>query len=449
VSTKRNKSSITVGFVALGCPKNLVDSERMLAQIACAGLIITQDADNADIVVINTCGFISPAKDEAMEAIQKAVRQKQKGNVRKVIVTGCLPQRLGKALLEQTPGIDAIVGLERRDNIVEVIKKTLAGNSSVQLVTPDFTALPDDRVRLRITPRHYSYLRISEGCSRKCAFCTIPSIRGKSRSKSKEIVIAEAKDLVHSGAVELNIIGQDITTYGRDLEGGENLPNLLTGLAKIPGLTWIRLMYLYPTGITDRLIDTVADNEKVVHYFDIPLQHINPHILKLMRRPHSKERICRLIEKLRTRLPRCTIRTTLIVGFPGETDDRFAELLDFVKWARFDHLGCFTFYPEQGTPAAQFPHQIPLKIKKHRYDEIMKAQQRIVFEKNRSRIGHTLTCLIDKVNEKRGIAIARYFGQAPQIDSVCIVKNDKSSPGDLVEAKVIGSKDYDLLCEQI
>jgi ribosomal protein S12 methylthiotransferase len=449
MSTKRNKSCVTVGFVALGCPKNMVDSERILAQIARAGLIITQDADNADVVIINTCGFISPAKDEALDAIRKAVRQKQKGRVRKVIVAGCLPQRLGKALLEQTPGIDAIVGLEHRDNIVEVIKKTLLNDSLVQLVKPDFTALPDDRVRLRITPRHYSYLRISEGCSRKCAFCTIPAIRGKSRSKPKGTVIAEAKDLVHSGAVELNIIGQDITTYGRDLKSGENLPDLLTDLVKIPRLAWIRLLYLYPTGITDRLIDTVASCEKIVPYFDIPLQHINPHILKLMRRPHSKDRICRLIEKFRTRLPDCVIRTTLIVGFPGETDARFEELLDFVKWARFDHLGCFTYYPEEGTPAARFPHQIPLKIKKQRYDEIMKAQQRIVFEKNKSRLGQTITCLIESVSEKRKTAAARFFGQAPQIDSLCIIKHCNASPGDFIRVKIIGSRGYDLLCRQI
>jgi ribosomal protein S12 methylthiotransferase len=459
---KRSKSCVTVGFVALGCPKNMVDSERLLAQIARAGLVITQDPDNADVVVINTCGFISPAKNEALDAIRKAVRQKQKGHVRKVIVAGCLPQRLGKDMLKQTPGIDAVVGLEHRDNIVEVIKKTLADDSPVQLVTPGFTSLPDDRVRMRITPRHYSYLRISEGCSRKCAFCTIPAIRGKSRSKPEEIIIAEAKDLVASGAVELNIIGQDITTYGRDLSrrlavagtvtvGSDSpgLPDLLTALAKIPRLVWIRLLYLYPTGISDRLIETVASSEKIVPYFDIPLQHINPQILKLMNRPHSKDRIYKLIENLRSRIPGCVIRTTLIVGFPGETDARFEELLDFVKWARFDHLGCFTYYPEEGTPAAQLPHQVPQRIKKYRYSEIMKAQQKIVFEKNKSGLGRTVTCLIDSVDAKRKTAAARYFGQAPQIDSICIIKNCNVSPGDFIEVKIISSQDYDLLCEQI
>lgn len=449
MSVKRNKSCVTVGFISLGCPKNMVDSERLLAQIASAGLVITQDVDNADIVVINTCGFISPAKDEALAAIRKSVRQKQKGNVRKVIVAGCLPQRLGKDMLEQAPGIDATVGLEHRDNIVEVIKRTLSDELPVQLVTPGFTSLPDDRVRLRITPRHYSYLRISEGCSRRCAFCTIPAIRGKSRSKPGKIVIAEAKELVRSGAVELNIIGQDITTYGWDIDSGENLPDLLAALAKIPKLGWIRLLYLFPTGITERLINTVAECEKVVPYFDIPLQHINPQILKAMRRPHSRDRICKLIENLRTRIPGCVIRTTLIVGFPGETDGRFEELLDFVKWASFDHLGCFTFYPEEGTPAAQLPNQIPQQIKKQRYDEIMKAQQRIVFGKNKSRVGRTITCLIDRADNKRKITDARYFGQAPQIDPLCIIKRCGASPGEFIEAKIVGSKGYDLLCEQI
>jgi ribosomal protein S12 methylthiotransferase len=455
---KKNKNRTTVGFIALGCPKNMVDSERMLAQIAQAGLVITQDTDNADVVVINTCGFIAPAKAEALDAINLAIRQKQKGKVQKVIVAGCLAQRMGKNLLNETPGIDAILGLESRDNIPDIIKTTLTADKTITAVSPNPHIPYDDRTRLRITPPHWAYLRISEGCSKKCSFCTIPSIRGKSRSKPKQLILAEAKELVASGTVELNIIAQDITAYGHDLNIPNALPKLLTDLAKIPRLRWIRLLYLYPTGITERLIETVADSDKILPYFDIPLQHINPQILKAMRRPHSKDKICRLIENLRTKIPGCVLRTTFIVGFPGETDARFRELLEFINWARFDNLGCFTFYPEQGTPAASLPHQVPDRVKKRRLEQLMLAQQQIAFDKNKSRIGSTLTCLVDSIDKnhtakspalrsvtKKG----RFFGQAPDIDPLCIIRHCHAPIGSFINVKVTSFKDYDLLCKQI
>lgn len=445
---KNKKKQITVGFVALGCPKNMVDSERMLAQIANAGFIITQDTNNADVIVINTCSFIAPAKAEAIQAIQHAIDRKHKGSVRKVIVAGCLPQRIGSQLLKDVAGIDAIVGLEHRDSIASAIAQCLAADKPVELLTSSFKHLYDDRTRLRITPRHWAYLRISEGCSRNCSFCTIPAIRGLSRSKPLNTILAEARELVDSGAVELNIIAQDITSYGRDLKIKDALPRLLLKLAKITHLAWIRLLYLYPTGVNDRLIQTVSDCDKIVHYFDIPLQHINPQILCLMRRPHSKDTIYRLIDNLRAKLPDCALRTTFIVGFPGETDVRFNELLDFVKWARFDNLGCFTFYPENGTPAAKFPGQVPDRVKKLRLKQLMLTQQKIAFEKNKSRIGSTLTCLVDKI-EKGRPAIGRFFGQAPEIDSVCFIKNCSAAEGTFVKTKVTGYKNYDLLCEQM
>jgi ribosomal protein S12 methylthiotransferase len=455
---KKNKNRTTVGFIALGCPKNMVDSERMLALIAQAGFVITHDTDNADVIVINTCGFIAPAKAEALDAIHLAVRQKQKGKVQKVIVAGCLAQRMGKNLLNETPGIDAILGLQQRDNIPDIIKSTLTADKTITAVSQNPHIPYDDRTRLRITPPHWAYLRISEGCSKKCSFCTIPSIRGKSRSKPKQLILAEARQLVASGTVELNIIAQDITAYGRDINIPNALPKLLTDLAKIPRLRWIRLLYLYPTGITERLIETVADSDKILPYFDIPLQHINPQILKAMRRPHSKDKIRRLIETLRTKIPGCVLRTTFIVGFPGETDARFRELLEFINWARFDNLGCFTFYPEQGTPAASLPHQVPDRIKKHRLEKLMLAQQQIAFDKNKSRIGSRLTCLVDSIKKnhtakshalrsttKKG----RFFGQAPEIDPLCIIRDCHAPVGSFINAKVISSKNYDLLCKQI
>ncbi|MFH1370403.1 MAG: 30S ribosomal protein S12 methylthiotransferase RimO [Planctomycetota bacterium] len=447
MTATNSKNQITVGFVALGCPKNLVDSERMLALIAQAGFVITADTDNADVVVVNTCGFIAPAKAEALDAIRRAVKRKQKGKVRKVIVAGCLPQRIGKELLNEVGEIDAIVGLQHRDNIASVIGQCLASDKPVQLITPDFKSLYDDRVRLRITPPHYAYLRISEGCSRNCSFCTIPAIRGIARSKPKKLILDEALQLVTSGAVELNIIGQDITTYGRNLKTKNSLSDLLIELSKIPRLRWIRLLYLFPTGVSDRLIETVAASKKILPYFDIPLQHINPQILKAMRRPHSKDKIIRLIDNIRAKLPGCALRTTLIVGFPGETDALFNELLDFVKWARFDNLGCFTFYPEKGTPAAELPRQIPDRVKQQRLHRLMLTQQKIAFEKNKARIGSTLTCLIDSVG-KNHAAKARFFGQAPQIDTLCIIKNCSANPGDFIKTKVAGTSDYDLLCKQ-
>jgi ribosomal protein S12 methylthiotransferase len=448
MNIKKSKNRTTVGFIALGCPKNMVDSERMLALIAQAGFCITQDADNADVVVINTCGFIAPAKAEALDAINNAVKRKQKGHIQKIIVAGCLAQRMGKSLLSETAGIDAILGLESRDNIVDIIQSALTSDKPVSAVTATLKIPCDDRTRLRITPPHWAYLRISEGCNKKCSFCTIPAIRGKARSKPKQLILAEASQLVASGTVELNIIAQDITAYGHDLDIQNALPKLLTDLAKIPRLRWIRLLYLYPTGITERLIETVADSDKILPYFDVPLQHINPQILKAMRRPHSKDKIRRIIETLRTRIPGCVLRTTFIVGFPGETDARFNELLDFIKWAQFDNLGCFPFYPEQGTPAAGLPHQIPDNAKKLRIEKLMLAQQKIAFDKNKSRIGTILTCLVDSI-DKNHTAKARFFGQAPDIDPICIIRDCRVPAGSLINAKITGSKNYDLLCKQI
>ena len=443
-----NTKKITVGFISLGCPKNMVDSERMLAQIAQAGFCITQDPDNAAVVVINTCGFIEPAKVEALDAVRHAVKRKQKGHIQKVIVAGCLAQRMGKSLFNETPDIDAILGLESRDNIVKIIQSTFTSDKPISAVTTTLKIPYDDRTRLRITPPHWAYLRISEGCNKKCSFCTIPAIRGKARSKPKKLILAEAKELVASGAAELNIIAQDITAYGYDIGIKDALPKLLIELAKIPQLRWIRLLYLYPTRITERLIETVANSDKILPYFDVPLQHINPQILKTMRRPHSKDKIRRLIETLRTKIPGCVLRTTFIVGFPGETDARFNELLEFIKWARFDNLGCFPFYPEQGTPAADLQRQIPDNVKKHRVEKLMLAQQKIAFDKNKSRIGSTLTCLVDST-DKNHIAKGRFFGQAPDIDPICIIRDCHASAGSFINVKVTSFKNYDILCKQI
>jgi len=447
---EKRRKKIRVGFVALGCPKNIIDSERMLAEIARAGLLISAEPENADVIVINTCGFIAPARAEALEEVKRAVDCKLNPQrlVKKVIVAGCLPQRLGRELFNQADGIDTIVGLGQRDNIAGIIKKTLSCEQPAAFLGQSPHTISDDRGRLLITPRHWAYLRVSEGCNHRCSFCTIPAIRGRFRSKPKELVLAEAAELVSAGAVELNIIGQDTTYYGRDLKMQNGLAKLVRELEKIAGLAWIRLMYLYPAGIDDELIENVARSEKIVHYFDVPIQHINNKILKSMRRPDTKDHICRLIENLRSRLGDCLLRTTLIVGFPGETDQQFNELLDFIEWAGFDALGCFKFYPESGTGAADMPAQVPDRIKQQRLEELMLAQQEIAFAKNKNRIDSKLTCLVDSV-DCEGTVKGRFYGQAPDIDSICIIENCSAKPGQFIDTKVVGTKDYDLLVEQI
>ncbi len=447
------RSRETVGFIALGCPKNIVDSERMLAEIAEAGFIITAQPDppdvwRADVIVINTCGFIEPAKAEALEAIKHAIDCKHNGTVKKVIVAGCLSERSGTELFNQAKGIDAVVGLGQRDAIARIIKKTIRSKQPASFLSQSPHTVSDDRTRLLITPRHWAYLRISEGCNHRCSFCTIPAIRGPFRSKPRKLILAEAAELVSAGVVELNIIAQDTTSYGRDLKIKNGLSELVKELEKIPELAWIRLMYLYPTGITDRLIKTIVESKKIVHYFDIPIQHINDKILQDMRRPETKERICSLIENLRTNLADAALRTTLIVGFPGETDRQFNELLDFVKSVKFDALGAFKYYPESGTAAAEMPGQVPDKIKQQRLEELMLTQQKIAFAKNKNQIGRKLTCLVDSL-ETKSTARGRFYGQAPDIDSFCIIKSCSAKPGQFINTKVTDTKDYDLVVDPV
>jgi ribosomal protein S12 methylthiotransferase len=449
MTKKKNEKPITVGFVSLGCPKNLVDSEKMLAQIGEAGLVLAGDPDNASVVVINTCGFIAPAKAEAVDAIRLACKQKKKGKVKKVIVTGCLAQRMGEDLLNEVEGIDAIVGLGERDKIAEVIKDAMSCSDKHLYLADAENAISDDSGRLLITPQHRAYLRISEGCNRKCAFCTIPAIRGPFRSKPQDQIIAEATELVESGVNEISIIAQDSNFYGRDLGIKNGLANLIKELEKIDGLKWLRLMYLYPAAVDDELIETIANSKKTLNYIDMPIQHINDEILKSMKRVDRKATTTELVEKLRKAMPDVVLRTTIIVGLPGETDEKFQELLDFVKWAKFDALGCFTFYPEKDTPAAEMQNQVPEEVKAERADQLMLAQQEIAFAKNESRIDSELVCIVEEPADDNGVGLGRYYGQAPQIDSVCYVTNCNAEPGEFINTKVVEVQDYDLIVEQI
>jgi ribosomal protein S12 methylthiotransferase len=401
-------------------------------------------------VVINTCGFIAPAKEEALAEIRHVVKQKKKGHVRKLIVAGCLSERMGEDLLREVKGIDAIVGLGGRDQIAQVIADVIGRKKKHkrQIASSASHEIPlDDTERLLITPRHWAYLRISEGCDRKCSFCTIPSIRGKFRSKAPEMVLTEAHELVANGAVELSIIAQDSNYYGRDLGIENGLSDLVGKLHGIDGLEWIRLMYLYPATIDDNLIETIASDEKVVNYIDMPIQHINDDILKSMRRSDRKDKTIRLIEKLRAAMGDVVLRTTVITGYPGETEDAFDELLEFVQWAKFDALGCFAFCPEIGTAAAELGDQIPDTVKKERLERLMLAQQEIAFSAMKGRAGQELLCLVDDADGENGVG--RFYGQAPHIDSVCHINNCKGQPGQFVRTRVTGSEGYDLVVEQI
>ena len=450
ITDKNNQKPVTVGFVALGCPKNVVDSEKMLALIAQAGFVIDYDADNADVVVINTCGFIQPAIDEATEAITRALTLKRRGKVKKVVIAGCLPERMKERLLEKFPQTDAVVCLGARDNIAEVIKSLLSGSAAKFYASPaDWIDTPQkDTDRLLINSAHWAYLRISEGCDMNCSFCTIPAIKGKFRSKPLNEIVAEANQLADAGVVEISIIAQDSANYGKDLGQKDGLVRIIEELEKIEKLKWIRLMYLNPFGIGDNLIEAIAKSKKVVHYIDMPIQHINNEILKAMHRPDTKEKITELIEKLRKSIPDVVLRTTVIVGFPGETDRQFEELLDFAEQVRFDALGCFTFWPEEGTKAARLSGRIPHNIRENRRQQLMLAQQEIVFEKNKTRQGQIIECLIDE-NRPDGQSTGRFYGQAPHIDSICLIDNCPDQPGSFVKAQITGFENYDLLAKRV
>ncbi|UCD51358.1 MAG: 30S ribosomal protein S12 methylthiotransferase RimO [Phycisphaerales bacterium] len=329
-----------------------------------------------------------------------------------------------------------------------IIQCTLSSRRSAVYENPLSDSVADDRVRLRIGPSHWVYLRISEGCNHRCSFCTIPAIRGPFRSKPAAQALDEAKELVSSGAVELNLIGQDTTAYGRDLKATDGLASLLAELEQIPDLVWLRLLYAYPTGITERLIETMASSEKVVRYLDIPVQHASDKILHAMRRPDTQARLQRMLEDLREAMSDIVLRTTVIVGFPGETEEAFSELLDFVRRAQFDALGAFTYFPEPGTPAAEFPDQVPDEVKQERLEALMLAQQEIAFAKNTARLGSRLKCLIDSIDEEdRGYG--RFYGQAPEIDGICLVTACTAAPGRYTDVQVVGTQGYDLIVEQI
>jgi ribosomal protein S12 methylthiotransferase len=468
----------SVAFVSLGCPKNLVDSERMLGLLAQDGLAITADPAQADAIVINTCGFLEASKQESMKEIADAVRLKEDGRCRRVVVAGCLVQRHKTKLLSEEPGIDRLVGVFDREHIVEAVRgkenpraehghflgkyhdlsKELVASGQLPVAsgfketkTSRLPVFEDDRARLRLTPRHYAYLRMSEGCNQGCTFCTIPSIRGPMRSKPIEQILAEAKELAADGAVELNLIGQDTTSYGTDIGYGPGLAGLLSTLDKQldKDVRWVRLMYAYPSCFTDEMIRTIADSERVVKYIDMPLQHISDEILTKMKRRVTRRQIETLLEKLRKWVPGIAVRTTFIAGSPGETESQHRELVEFVKGFGFDMMGVFPYSQEPGTPMGRMEGQVSDEAKKERVEELMLAQQEVAFAKASGMVGKSIEVLVDRPagrHDEDGY-VGRTQSQAPDIDSVVFVSGPELHAGKMVDVKVTDYQAYDLVGE--
>lgn len=441
-----------IGIKSLGCPKNLVDTEVICGKLREKGYKISGKIDTSDIVIINTCSFIRDAVEESIEEILSLVKLKKEGKIKHIIVTGCLPQRYKDDNLNQElPEVDAFLGVGNLLDINDVIEKILQDEQIFRVSSkPDFL-YNHTTPRTILNPKHYAYIKISEGCQNNCYYCLIPKIRGNHRSREMEDIIEEVKMLSEKQNLsEIILIGQDTTSYGIDLYGEYKLAELLKKLSllELKNLKWIRLLYTHPAHYNDELIEVIANHPKICSYLDLPLQHVSDKILKRMNRPVKKSYVISLINKLRDRIPNLTLRTTFIVGFPGETDKDFEELLSFVKEFRFERLGGFVFSREEGTPAYDFPQQIPARIKKERLKELMLLQQSISKEINSSYLGKEIEVLIDEIKlGKPNIVLGRTRADAPEIDGKVIIRGDKAKVGNIIKVKVIEASEYDLVGE--
>ncbi|MCK4657924.1 MAG: 30S ribosomal protein S12 methylthiotransferase RimO [Phycisphaerae bacterium] len=439
-----------VGFVSLGCVKNLVDSEKMLGQLAEAGCTLTNDATDADVVVVNTCGFLAAARDEATDIIREMVALKGQGRLRRVVVVGCLVQRDGESLLDEVPGIDALVGVHNRDDVTRaVLSDPTKPQGGVDLFLGDYHwFVAQDVGRLRLTPQHYAYLRISEGCDQKCTFCTIPAIRGPMHCKPPGVILDEARELISDGAVEIILIGQDTTSYGVDIDYTPGLAGLLRELNQVEGLGWLRLMYTYPSSLTEAMIDAVAQCDRVVNYLDLPLQHINDRVLKAMHRRVTRAQTEALLRRIRDMIPGVHLRTTMIVGFPGETETEFRELLDFVSGFQFDALGVFPYSLEPDTPAGRMHGQVPEAVKEERVQRLMLTQQEVAFSLADRCVNRRFAVMVDGAQDN-GVQPARHKGQAPEVDSLTLLPGCDLPPGAMVEVCCTRRQEYDLIAQPI
>ncbi len=441
--------SVNIGMVSLGCSKNLVDSERMLYKIRERGYKLVTDPAQANVVVINTCGFIQSAKEEAIETILELSKLKEEGTIKKIIVTGCLAQRYREEMAEEfKDDVDAVVGIGSDEDIIDIIDRVLANEHVVEFRNNLELKLTGKRI-ISTLP-FFTYLKIAEGCSNCCTYCAIPLIRGKFRSVPMEDVIKEAKWLAENGVTELNVVAQDSTRYGEDLYGKPRLSELLRELCKIDNIKWVRVLYCYPERITDELIDTIASEPKIVKYMDIPIQHCNREILTNMNRSGSQEELKVLFEKIRSKVKGITIRTTLITGFPGETDEQFTELADFVKGMEFDKLGCFPYSEEEGTKAASMPDQVDEEVRSHRAEIIMQQQQLISERKNNEKIGKVFEAVVEGYDQWGECFFGRTQSDAPDIDGkIFFDSEEKLTVGQFVKVRVTEALDYDLMGEVI
>ncbi len=440
--------SIKVGMVSLGCSKNLVDSERMLHKLRAHGYTLVTEAGLADVVVVNTCGFIQSAKEEAIETILEIGKLKDEGRVKKLIITGCLTQRYQQECAAEFPEADAVIGFANNRDIVDILDRVLKDERVVEFAPKKQAELTGERV-ISTLP-FFSYLKISEGCSNCCTYCAIPMIRGGFRSVPMEELLAEAQWLADAGVTELNIIAQDTTRYGEDLYGENKLPELLTQLCRIDGLRWIRVLYCYPERISDELIAVMAREEKIVKYIDMPIQHCSDAILKRMNRRSSKAQILEVIAKMREKMPDIVIRTTLITGFPGETQAQFEELAEFVQSVKFDRLGCFAYSQEDGTKAAEFPDQVDEEERAHRADIIMEQQMELSAAANAAQLGTVKTAVVEGFDKWAECYFGRTAQDAPDIDGKVFFSSEKPLKiGDFVEIRITDTLDYDLLGEVI
>lgn len=436
--------------VSLGCPKNLVDTEQMLGRLDADGYRMVDSVDGADFVVINTCGFIASARQESFEAIDEMLALKRDGRIRGVVVTGCLAERSRESLLDERPEIDALVGVFGRDEIVSVADRLFGGLEEQRTVfRPAPIRALADNMRAAVTPRHFAYLKISEGCDRLCTFCAIPKMRGKHASKPIEQVIDEAKMLAASGVREMVVVAQDTTYFGKDLYGQPRLRELLEELDQVEGIDWIRLMYFYPMYIDDALLKTIAQAKRIVPYIDMPLQHASNTMLRRMARRVDRPAIERFVGQIRETIPGVVLRTTMISGFPGETEAEHRELVDFIDQQRFEHLGVFTYSVEPGTPAEKLPNRVPAKVVKRRHNELMAMQQKIAFQWTQSRVGSTVDVLLDnELAEQPGVWIGRSAAEAPDIDGLIYVNpqpGDELSAGKFVPCEIVAADGYDLI----
>lgn len=434
-------------FISLGCDKNLVDTEVMLGMLASRGYEMTNDEQEADIIVINTCCFIHDAKEESIQNILEMAEYKKNGSAKALIVTGCMAERYRQEILDEIPEVDEVLGTTAYDRILDAVDAALAGQHEVMTADLDALPLPETK-RLVTTGGHFAYLKIAEGCDKHCTYCIIPKIRGNFRSVPMERLLKEAQDLAEQGVKELILVAQETTLYGKDLYGEKSLPKLLRELCKISGIRWIRILYCYPEEITDELIQVMKEEPKICHYLDLPIQHANDTILKRMGRRTSKQELINIVQKLRKEIPDICLRTTLITGFPGETQEQHEEVMEFIDTLEFDRLGAFTYSPEEDTPAATFEDQIDEEVKEDRQADIMELQQEIAFNKAEDMIGREVLVMIEGKVADENAYVGRTYRDAPNVDGLIFINTDvELISGDFAKVKVTGALDYDLIGE--